>query len=79
MRRGLYDGAEALVRSLDLEAPEAVAKWPDHLVELETRWRVTTRSKPGGAGKVESRSVGPEELRGWEVQVGSLYLGRFAR
>ena len=71
-------GGVALVAiELHDEAGVSLGTWALPWPELETRWRVTVRSKPGGAGRVESRSVGPEELRGWEAQ--GLYLGRFAR
>lgn len=50
---------------------------------LETLWRRTTRARarPGGMlappAKIESASVGPEELVGWEVPPGALYLEKF--
>lgn len=44
---------------------------------LETLWRRTTRARPSTV-KVESASVGPDELAGWEVPAAGIYLERFA-
>ncbi len=50
---------------------------------IETLWRRTTRTRASTGGKLappvkhESASVGPEELVGWEVPPGALYLERF--
>jgi len=49
---------------------------------LEKLWKVSTRAKPGKAGSqreadlITSRSVGPEELAGWEAVPGC-YLRRW--
>lgn len=53
---------------------------------LETLWRRTSRARPSkpdatrpSTVKIESASVGPDELAGWEVPAAGLYLERFAR
>lgn len=62
---------------------EVLGAWAVEWGALEDIWRVTRRAKPGRSGSklaadyVESRSVGPVELKGWEADPGC-YLRRWA-
>ena len=60
-----------------------LGSWAVEWGALEKLWKVTRRAKPGRAGSkraedyVESRSVGPAELKGWEADP-ACYLRRWA-
>lgn len=57
---------------LHTAAHEQLGIWALPWAELERRWKVTSR------GGKTSRSVGPDELAGWEVPPVDTYLSRFA-
>ena len=78
-------GVALVVIELHREDGVSLGTWAIPWRELETRWKRTSRARPVKADaarvlappvKVESASVGPEELFGWETD--GLYLGRFA-
>jgi hypothetical protein len=85
-------GGVALVLVELHEGEASLGTWCLPWAELETRWKRTSRKRPEPKGgraapagatsrpvTVESASVGPDELAGWEVPAQGLYLERFAR
>lgn len=72
----LARGVALVVIELHDDEGASLGRWAIPYRELETRWRVSRRER---AGRVEvSRSVGPEELAGWEIDAQGIYLERFA-
>lgn len=74
--------ALVFVELTDEDTALPLGAWAVEWGALEKLWKVTRRAKPGRAGSqrsedyVESRSVGPAELRGWEATPGC-YLRRW--
>ncbi len=75
-------GLALVLVELRAEGGALLGRWCAPWSELEARWKVSRRAKPGRAGSsraedyVESRSVGPEELAGHEVDA-ACYLRPF--
>lgn len=69
-------GLAVVLVELRAEGGALLGRWCAPWSELEARWRVSRRAKPCRAGSeraedhVESRSVGPSELAGLEVDPG---------
>lgn len=69
-------GGVALVVVELHEGAESLGRWAVPWVTIEGLWHRTKRTLKGRV--VESASVGPYELAGWEIRPGGLYLSRFA-
>ena len=69
-------GVALVVIELHDDAGRSLGSWAVPYPELEARWRVSSRTVRGRV--VQSRSVGPDELVGWEVAPTGVYLERFA-
>lgn len=72
----LVRGVALVVIELHDDAGRSLGSWALPYAELEARWRVSRRTVRGRV--VESRSVGPDELAGWEIDARGIYLARFA-
>jgi hypothetical protein len=76
--------ALVFVQLTDDRSGQPLGAWAVEWGALERLWKVSRRAKPGKAGSpreedhIVSRSVGPEELEGWEAAPGC-YLRRWAR
>ena len=69
-------GVALVVIELHDDAGRSLGSWAVPYPELEARWRVSSRTVRGRV--VQSRSVGPDELAGWEINGREAYLARFA-
>lgn len=78
-------GVALVVLELHQDDGVSLGMWAIPWREIETRWTRSRRARPTGDATrpspvaIESASVGPDELAGWEVPVAGLYLERFAR
>ena len=72
----LVRGVALVVIELHDDAGRTLGSWAVPYPELEARWRVSSRTVRGR--EVVSRSVGPDELAGWEIDARGIYLARFA-
>lgn len=69
-------GVALVVIELHDDAGRTFGSWALPYAALEARWRVSSRTVRGRV--VQSRSVGPDELAGWEIDARGIYLARFA-
>jgi hypothetical protein len=76
-------GVALVVIELHDERGYSQGSWALPWARLERLWVVRSRARAGKAGseraedRTTSHSVGPEELVGWEVASGGIYLERF--